>query len=614
MTSPARTHTLSKSDFKLARTCATKLYYRELGYPDNRAADPYLDWLAEGGYMVEVLAKQLFPGGITLEYGRNAQANAAETARLLAAHEEVTLFEATLLEGRRLARVDILRKSARGFDLYEVKSSSLDPVDAGKRLEKTGSAFRSLRKPFGIANEWLEYLEDVTFQVAILKDLHPGVAIRPHLILMDKGKVAAHDGMPGWFRIVRREDGALHSAEFVGDPELARRDPLTIGIDVSAEVAELEPGVRAEAARFLASLHPAPQRIAPVLEGRCRACEFRVDPSEAKNGFLECWGARGRVAPHVLDLYQGRALRDELLAAGVDGIHEITEEHLGDRTGVYAERQRIQVFQTQRNEEWLDPPLGHALAAAQYPIHFIDFEAARIAVPYHRGMPPYGQLAFQWSCHSIAAPGAPLVHHEFLDRDPSWPNERFARSLRDAIGDNGSVIVWSPFEKSVLNSVADDLHALGSGDRELEAWLRGTATPPGAAHSRQIDMLKLCRAHYFHPGMEGSNSIKDVLEAVWRSSPEARARFEGATGRAGHPDEGPYASLPPMLIAGEREAVAEGTGAIRAYFAMVFGYEREDPEASGKWAQLLLEYCKLDTLAMVLIWEHWERVAARSPR
>ena len=105
-----------------------------------------------------------------------------------------------------------------------------------------------------------------------------------------------------------------------------------------------------------------------------------------------------------------------------------------------------------------------------------------------------------------------------------------------------------------------------------------------------------------------------MLAAVWKASPEVRARFAAATGREGDPERGPYASLPPMLIAGEEQAVEEGTGAMRAYFAMVYGYERDDPEASDKWARLLLEYCKLDTLAMVLIWEHWTRAVARSPR
>lgn len=607
-----RVHTLSKSDFKLATSCASKLYYRELRYPDRTAEDEYLAWLAEGGYMVEVLAKQLFPEGTTLDYGRDAELDAAETLRLLKERQEVTLFEGTLLHDRRLARVDILRKSARGFDLYEVKSSSFDPEDAAKRLEKTGSPFRSLKKPFGISSKWRAYLEDVTFQVAILRDLFPGTPIRPHLILMDKGKVAEHDGMPSWFRIVRREDGRLHSAEFVGDAELARRDPLTIGIDVSDEVEELEPGVRDACATYVVSLTPEPTRIVVPVGGHCRDCEFRVSAEEPRNGFLECWGERGRAEPHVLDLYQGRDFRDGLLAEGVDSIHEVTEAHFDGRSGTYAERQRVQVFQTQRDEEWVDPLLGNALGGATYPMHFIDFEAARIAVPHHRGMAPYGQIAFQWSCHSIAAPGAPLVHHEFLDREPSWPNERFARSLRDSIGDQGTLLVWSPFEKSVLRSVADDLGVLGSGDQELANWLRATAVAPGLAHSRQIDMLKLCRAHYYHPAMRGSNSIKYVLEAVWRADPAARERFEQTMGRPGDAALSPYATLPPVLIADEEQTVAEGTGAMRAYFAMVYGFERDDPEAADRWATLLREYCKLDTLAMVLIWEHWARALQRS--
>ena len=120
-------------------------------------------------------------------------------------------------------------------------------------------------------------------------------------------------------------------------------------------------------------------------------------------------------------------------------------------------------------------------------------------------------------------------------------------------------------------------------------------------------MLKLCRAHYFHPGMGGSNSIKWVLESIWRSDAATRARFAAVLGRAGDANASPYDSLPPLLIANEEVTVSEGTGAMRAYFAMVYGYERDDPEASDRWARLLREYCKLDTLAMVLIWERWAR-------
>jgi hypothetical protein len=317
------------------------------------------------------------------------------------------------------------------------------------------------------------------------------------------------------------------------------------------------------------------------------------------------------VTPHVLDLYNGRDFREELIADGVDRIHDITAARFEGRSGKIAARQWIQVEQTRRDEEWVDPPLADALRAVRWPLHFIDFEAARIAVPHHKGMPPYGQLAFQWSCHSLAGPGAVLEHREFLNRDATWPNERFARSLRDALGDQGTILVWSPFEKSVLNAVADELSALGSGDADLANWLRATALPPGAEHARQVDMLKLCREHYYHPGMGGSNSIKAVLAAVWASSPEVRARFAEIKGREGDAVLGPYATLPPALIGGAQEEVAEGTGAIRAYFAMTYGVEKDDPDAADKWARLLLDYCELDTLAMVLIWEHWERIAPR---
>jgi hypothetical protein len=48
---------LSKSDFKVAQTCPTKLFYKKQGYPSLHDGDEYLQMLAEGGYMVEKIAK-----------------------------------------------------------------------------------------------------------------------------------------------------------------------------------------------------------------------------------------------------------------------------------------------------------------------------------------------------------------------------------------------------------------------------------------------------------------------------------------------------------------------------------------------------------------------------
>src|SRR5438067_11278037 len=97
--SPATSRTLSKSDFKLARTCDAKLFFRENGYPDNRDSNPYLALLAEGGYMVEALAKAKYVDAVQLEYGRGVGDGYVRTIEHLS-REQVTLFEATLLVGR----------------------------------------------------------------------------------------------------------------------------------------------------------------------------------------------------------------------------------------------------------------------------------------------------------------------------------------------------------------------------------------------------------------------------------------------------------------------------------------------------------------------------------
>ncbi len=51
-----------------------------MGYPRTSDDDPYLEMLAQGGYMVEFLAKAHFADGITMHYDRtDPVGSAAET-------------------------------------------------------------------------------------------------------------------------------------------------------------------------------------------------------------------------------------------------------------------------------------------------------------------------------------------------------------------------------------------------------------------------------------------------------------------------------------------------------------------------------------------------------
>jgi len=62
-------------------------------------------------------------------------------------------------------------------------------------------------------------------------------------------------------------------------------------------------------------------------------------------------------------------------------------------------------------------------------------------------------------------------------------------------------------------------------------------------------------------------------------------------------------SLLPELEA--NEIVDEGTGAMMAYHDMMYGTSSSDPQKRSLIRQSLLNYCKLDTLAMVIIWKYW---------
>jgi len=136
---------LSKSDFKVARDCPAKLYYRKLGYPSAKDHD-YSHFLKDGGYMVETLAKLLHPEGVEIGFEGGLEEAAAKTMRALR-KENATLFEATLVWDQYCARVDILKKVGNRFELIEVKAKSVSSSDGqpffrGKRGELSPVGFR----------------------------------------------------------------------------------------------------------------------------------------------------------------------------------------------------------------------------------------------------------------------------------------------------------------------------------------------------------------------------------------------------------------------------------------------------------------------------------------
>jgi hypothetical protein len=617
--SAQRTRTLSKSDFIRACDCPAKLYFRENGYPDARQNDSYLAMLADGGYMVEALAKARYPHAIQLDYGGDVASDFART-RVALETPDVTLFEATLLVGRRQARVDILEKRGNVLRVIEVKAKSFDGTEHARQLALGRSGeFLTSRRPYRVGADWKDKIADLTYQVVLLEQLMPGFVIHPVLALVDKSKAAGLDNVPGYFQLVRRpaQDGSLrlHTARFTGSADDLAQLDLVTEVDVAREVAIMHDDIAAAATLFESRLD-APFEVhtdGVELGAHCRDCEFRT-PGQPRNGFAECWGDLAEARPHLLELYYLKAAKApdgssmvpwmlgrhsaSLLEAPVEGLVQ-----KDSNPGGTAARQRRQIEYTRLGVPYVGPEFRRKIEALSGPVHFIDFETSRLALPYHHGMRPYGLVTFQWSAHTARTLGGPLEHREWLNNVDIWPNQTFAESLRAAIGDDGPVLTWSHFEESTLKQIVADLERFGRDAPDLVRWMTDVFG------RRIVDLHEWARCDYYHPGMGGRTSIKVVLEALWRSDPTMRRQCAEWSGLAEEPADDPYRALPPVEIDGTFEQVREGTGAMQAYQHMMYGEHKDDAETRERWAALLKQYCRLDTLSMVLILEHWRRAA-----
>jgi hypothetical protein len=574
---------LTKSDFTATRQCDTQLYYRKLGFP-RVDKGPFMEMLAHGGFAVGKLAQIMHPGGFDLSaMGTDA---AVQRTQELLARDEVVVYEAAVQHGHYLARIDVLVKQGNEIQLIEVKSAGYDPAEP--KIDA-------------------KYIEDVAFQTMIARQAWPHCHVEPFLMMTDKTSTATVEGMTAWFVIGQDERGRVQ-VEFTGDEDVAREARLLVAFPVADRVNVIMGTVTARAQLLAGSLFPQLQRIEPARQLRCNKCDYRnASPDDPEmDGFRQCWQHLADVQPSVLDLHQAGNIdrfRGQVISTnitnGLVSIMDVPDEALDLYNG-------RPLMQKNRRDEWISDDLRQEVAGWEYPLHFIDFETTRLAIPPHAGLRPYEQVIFQWSCHTIAVPGAEPVHTEWLNTNEHFPNFTFARALRTVLGDHGTVLMWSAHEKTALRDIAGQLGTLGEEDDELAAWLRNL-------EGRLVDMDALARRGYFHPSTNARTSIKVTLPAVLQEYAGVRLQtwlgsFEDGLDLYQRAPDGalmdPYKLLP-MADVLEEYQVNEGGMAMRAYLDMLYGRYRNDAQRREALATALKRYCKLDTLAMVIIWEHW---------
>lgn len=203
--------------------------------------------------------------------------------------------------------------------------------------------------------------------------------------------------------------------------------------------------------------------------------------------------------------------------------------------------------------------LKGALEKIKHPVHNMDFETFHGPFPVFAGMRPFMENPLQVSNHIRHADGT-LEHREFLtsgDLNKDLLRE-FAEELIAMMDGEGSILVYNaPFEKKCLDVLIERYPDLAEALQGIKA--------------RIVDLYQIIKDHVYHPDFGNSLSIKNVLPALV-----------------------PEFSYKGMTISNGAEAVV----AIEKLLNPNVSQKEKD-----KTRAHLLEYCGLDSFAMVKIYE-----------
>ena len=139
------------------------------------------------------------------------------------------------------------------------------------------------------------------------------------------------------------------------------------------------------------------------------------------------------------------------------------------------------------------------------------------------------------------------------------PSTRFAEALITACGEHGPVFVYNAgFETARIRELAERFPRLKQ--------------PLLAINARVVDLLRVAEQNYYHPSQEGSWSIKKVLPAI-----------------------------APDLSYNMLDGVQDGGMAMTAYQEAISPFTEETRKK--EISEQLLVYCKLDTTALLRLWQ-----------
>jgi len=244
----------------------------------------------------------------------------------------------------------------------------------------------------------------------------------------------------------------------------------------------------------------------------------------------------------------------ELYRKGILHFHQISDISsfsLSQQIQITSELEQKEIINKEAIQTFLD--------TLSYPVYHLDFETFQQAVPLWKGVSPFIQLPFQYSIHIDYGDGR-VEHKEFLGDENSDPREALAKQLVEDIPLHVTVLAYNMgFEKGVIRKLAQNFPSLHVKLMSIHDNIKDLMTP-------------FQTKNYYHPNMKGSYSIKQVLPSL---VPEMEKAYKGLS------------------------LVHHGGEAMQTFANLPYMNE----ETRKAYRNALLEYCKLDTLAMVKVLE-----------
>lgn len=268
-----------------------------------------------------------------------------------------------------------------------------------------------------------------------------------------------------------------------------------------------------------------------------------------------CW--RHIPEESVFSLSGSAADKFALYYAGFVRLEDVPLDRLKDK-------QRFEAEATLGRQDTIHPERVRTfLESLWYPLCHLDFETFDTPIPPFDGVRPYQKVPFQYSLHIQLQEGAQAEHHEFLAAPGRDPRRELAERLLAEIPAGACVLTYNQaFETGVLRELAVAFPDLAPATEALLAKVRDL-------------MLPFKRRDVYRWPMQGSYSIKKVLPAL----------------------------VPDLSYEGL--SVADGQMAMLAWHEMG---ATDDPVRVAEIRRDLLEYCRLDTWAMVRILDELKKL------